>query len=404
MKRELTKILGLKGVRIKSEKSIEQSLILEVEKETKTAICPRCHQRSHRLHQNHPSLIKDLPWGEQAVFLRINRRQFKCDHCGKPFSEDLDFVKKRKKYTNRYAHWITQQVINSNLLSVALNNNLTESEVESMISQVAESLLPLQIEGLKRLGIDEISLVKGQGKFIIVLVDLDTGKLIGLVKEKKSKTIEKVMKSWGEEVLEGIEEVSMDLCKQYQKLINKICKNAVVTVDRFHVTKILHEEVNQVRIEQKKTAKSLNIEAREKLFASLKGTKYVLLKREEDLNSQQKEKLLNLKEASIWIKVVHELKEEFTEIFEKSKNLGEGTLKLLDWLAKAQAFLPKTVRTIINWFGEVVGYFERRTTNGMVEGINNRLKVLKRCGFGFRNFENFQKRALLYWHLPNSLA
>lgn len=71
----------------------------------------------------------------------------------------------------------------------------------------------------------------------------------------------------------------------------------------------------------------------------------------------------------------------------------------MDWLVKAQAFLPKTVRTIINWFGEIVGYFERRTTNGMVEGINNRLKVLKRCGFGFKNFDNFEKRALLYWHL-----
>ncbi len=163
-------------------------------------------------------------------------------------------------------------------------------------------------------------------------------------------------------------------------------------------------EVNQVRIEQKKTAKSLNIEAREKLFSSLKGTKYVLLKREEDLNTQQKEKLLNLKEASIRIKVVHELKEEFTEIFETSQNWGEGTLRLADWLGKAQAFLPRIVKTIINWFGEVVGYFERKTTNAQVEGMNNRLKVIKRCGFGFRNFDNFERRALLYWHLPDSLA
>lgn len=375
MKRQLTKILGLKGVVVKSQKVIEDSLILEIEKEGKTAICPRCHQKSHRLHQNHYSLVKDLPWGEQPVFLRTNRRQFKCEKCQKPFSEDLDFVKKRKKYTNRYARWITEQVIKSDLLSVALHNNLTESEVESMINQVAESLLPLQIEGLKRLGIDEISLVKGQGKFIVVLVDLDQGKLIGLVKSKKSQAIEEVMQSWGEKVLEEIEEVSMDLCKQYYSLVKKLCEKAVITVDRFHVTKILHEEVNRVRIEQKKTAESLNLEEREKLFSSLKGSKYVLLKREENLKEEQKEKLLKLKEASAFIKVVHELKEEFTEIFEKSQDLAEGTLKLADWLLKASAFLPKTVKTIKNWFGEVVGYFERKTTNGMVEGINNRLKV-----------------------------
>jgi transposase len=51
-----------------------------------------------------------------------------------------------------------------------------------------------------------------------------------------------------------------------------------------------------------------------------------------------------------------------------------------------------------------VGYFEKKTNNGMVEGINNRLKVLKRCAFGFKIFDNFATRALLHWHLPNSLA
>jgi len=56
------------------------------------------------------------------------------------------------------------------------------------------------------------------------------------------------------------------------------------------------------------------------------------------------------------------------------------------------------------WLAEVVGYFEKITTNGIVEEINNKLKLLKRCGFGFRNFDNFQVRALLFWHCPNFLA
>lgn len=66
--------------------------------------------------------------------------------------------------------------------------------------------------------------------------------------------------------------------------------------------------------------------------------------------------------------------------------------------------MPTTVRIIKNWFAEIVGCFESKTNNGMVEGINNRLKVLKRCAFGFKNFDNFATRALLHWHLPNSLA
>ncbi|MDJ0659856.1 MAG: transposase [Crocosphaera sp.] len=69
---------------------------------------------------------------------------------------------------------------------------------------------------------------------------------------------------------------------------------------------------------------------------------------------------------------MHQLKEEFTEIFDNSKNLGEGTLKLVNWLLKANSFFPKTVITIRNWFREIVGYFERRITNAVVEEINNR--------------------------------
>ncbi len=404
MKRQLTKLLSLAGVSVKSQKQLENTLILEVESNSKKAVCPRCNKSSSRLHQNHYSLIKDIPWGKTEVFLRVNRRQFKCEKCGKPFSEELDFVKKRKKYTDRYARHITEQVVNSDLKSVAKRNNLTESEVESMINQISQIIFPINIKNLKRLGIDEISLVKGQGKFIIVLVDLDTGKLIGLVKERKSKTLQEYLESWGEDILNQIEEVSIDLYKMYKTVVEKMCPKAVITADRFHVTKILHQELNQARIDQKKTAESLEIKQREKLFSIFKGGKYVLLRREADLNNKQKAKLLDMKNASPKIEVMHQLKEEFTEIFDNSKNLGEGTLKLVNWLLKANSFFPKTVRTIINWFGEIVGYFERRTTNAVVEGINNRLKVLKRCGFGFRNVNNFKNRALLFWHLTDSLA
>ena len=404
MKRQLTELLSLTGVHVKSEKKVDDILILEVESNSKKAVCPRCHKISSRLHQNHYSLIKDIPWGEKEVFLRVNRRQFKCEKCSKPFSEELDFVRKRQKHTVRYAQHITEQVVNSDLKSVAERNNLTESEVETMIKQMSQKILPISLKKLKRLGIDEISLVKGQGKFIIVLVDLDTGKLIGLVKERKSKTLEEYLESWGKDILNQIEEVSIDLYKMYKIVIEKNCPEAVITADRFHVTKILHQELNQGRIDPKKTAESLEMKQREKSFSTLKGGKYVLLKRERDLNDKQKEKLLEMKNASPQVEVMHQLKEEFTEIFDNSKNLGEGTLKLVNWLVKADSFFPKTVRTIRNWFGEIVGYFERRTTNAVVEGINNRLKVLKRCGFGFRNVNNFKNRALLFWHITDSLA
>jgi transposase len=100
---------------------------------------------------------------------------------------------------------------------------------------------------------------------------------------------------------------------------------------------------------------------------------------------------------------MHQLKEDFRNIFETSKSWGHGVIKMLDWIYDAISYFPKSTATIIRWFGETVGYFDLRTTNAVVEGINNKLKLIKRLGYGFRNFENFRLRALLNWHFSINL-
>ncbi|WP_173362940.1 ISL3 family transposase [Gloeothece verrucosa] len=404
MKRLMTKLLNLPGVIVEDIQEAEDILILSVRTATKTAKCPHCGKISHRLHQNKKYLVKDLPIGNKEVILRVNRRRFKCDNCKKLKSETLDFVETKKNFTYRYAENITKQVIHSDINNVAKNNKLTGEQVETMLMSVALNMLPINLDNLQRLGIDEISLVKGQGKFIVVLVDLDTHKLLGLVSKRTQSEIKKVMLKFGEKVLAQIKEVSIDMTGNYKSLVKKICPNAEITIDRFHVMKMVQEELNQARIDQKKVAESLNIKKRASLFNSLKGGKYILLKTQKDLSNQQTEKLKEIKEASPHVAIMHELKEEFRLIFENRKSLGEGTLKLIDWLKRATPFYRKSVKTIKRWFGEIVGYFEQKTTSAIVEGINNKLKLLKRCGFGFRNFNNFEIRALLFWHYPNSLA
>jgi transposase len=136
-----------------------------------------------------------------------------------------------------------------------------------MVMTAAKSVMKVELAQLCRLGIDEISLVKGQGKFIVVLVDLSTHKLLGLAPERKQSEIEKVMLRWGDKVLSQVEEVSMDMSYNYKSLVNKLCPNASVTVDRFHVTKMIHEELNQARIDQKKVAESLNVKEKVKFLA-----------------------------------------------------------------------------------------------------------------------------------------
>ena len=396
----MTNILNLPGVIVEDYKQTASTLILVIKSQRKTANCPLCGQSSHHLHQNYRYLVRDLPMGDREVILRVNRRRFKCKNCRKPFNERWEFIDKKKNFTKRYAQSIAEQVVHSDIKNVARNNKLTEEEVWSMVKTVANKVLPVDVKNLQKLGIDEISLVKGQGKFIVVLVDLKTHKLIGLVGERTQAAIEKKMLEWGEEVLNQIEEVSMDMTGNYKSLVKKLCPNANVTVDRFHVTKMIHQEFLQARIDQKKASSSLKVEEKAKLLESLKRSKYTLLKLEKDLSSQQKLKLKQVKDASEILKNMHILKEEFHSLFENSNNLGDGILELTDWLKKAQPYYDKSAETIKRWFGEIVGYFESRITNGIVEGINTKLKLLKRCGFGLRNLINFEIRALLFWHFP----
>ncbi|MEG4422442.1 transposase family protein [Microcoleus sp. LAD1_D5] len=197
MKRLMTQLLNLPGVIVENSLETESTIILSVRATNKTAVCPRCGQKSHRLHQNKRHLVKDLPISNRAVILSVNRRQFKCEFCRKPFSEILDFVEHKKSFTKRLALNITEQVIHSDISNVAKNNTLTPEQVESMVKVVAESVINVDVRELRRLGIDEISLVKGQGKFIVVLVDLETHKLLGLVSEKKTVIYRKLSSKMG---------------------------------------------------------------------------------------------------------------------------------------------------------------------------------------------------------------
>jgi transposase len=364
-----------------------------------------CGTRSHRLHQNHRYIVKDLPWGETYIFLEINRRQFKCKKCGKPFSEELELVRKRRTYTKRLAKQIIQEVLENDIHSIAKKGLVTTEEIERMLKDASKEFLKAKPSELKRLGINEIALIKGKGNYCAVLIDLEKSKLIGMLKGRTQEEIREVLLGWGKEVLEQIEEVSIDLWKGYKNLVIELMPNAQVVADRFHVMAQINKELDPQRKREKrqaedsiKRAKSSEEKAvQEKALEGLKKSKYVLLKNESDLNEEQKAKLVQVKGVSPTLKSMHELKEKIRQIFEQSNNWLTGLFKLGIWLSEAQKYFPDSQNTIIRWLDEIIAYFDHKTTSGVVEGINNKLKLIKRSAYGFRNFENFRVRCLLNW-------
>ncbi|MFN9671130.1 MAG: ISL3 family transposase [Microcystis sp.] len=400
----LDKFLNLKGTSIQGYLHLENiGIVCRIESKNKKATCPRCRLESDKLHQNHRHLVKDLPISGQPVYLQVNRRQFKCNNCRKPFSEELDFVASKRTYTKRLAENILEQLKEGDILNVSRRNDVTEEEIQRMIEDIAEEITEPDLSELKRLGIDEIALVKGQKNYCAVLVNLDTGKLIAILEKRTQEELKKTLTGWGKDVLEQIEEVSIDLWLPYKNLVKELMPSAEVVADRFHVMKQINQELDEQRRAEKRAVeaqknKKQKAEKEAKLEV-LKRSKYSLLKNEEDLTETQKIKLEAIKENFPNLKKMQELKEEFRKIYETSKNPTEGLLSISEWLAKSSSVFTKSCQTIRNWFGEIISYFERRTTNGVVEGINNKLKLIKRRGYGFRNFQNFWVRSMLSWHL-----
>ncbi len=403
----LTELLDLEGVKVISHRQHKGiGIILQIELTNFKSICPRCGTTSHRLHQNHRYIVKDLCWGEQQVFLEINRRQFKCEVCKKPFSEELNFLSPRRKYTKRLANKIIQEVIDNDIHSVAKKGVVTTEEIERMLKDASKELSNKKPLNLKRLGIDEIALIKGHGNYCAVLIDLDTSKLIALLNGRTQEVIKKTLMEWGSEVLEKIEEVSIDLWHGYKSLVTELMPNAQVVADRFHVMTQINKELDTERKRQKRQTESLIKQAKtsseragiEEILSGLKKSKYALLKNESELTEDQKRKLNQVKNVSPILKVMHEFKEKVRKIFNQTNDWYAGVFKLGMWLSKAKKYYPKSNNTIIRWFEEIIAYFDNGTTNGVVEGINNKLKLIKRSSYGFRNFDNFRIRCLLNWH------
>ena len=125
----LTEILGLEGVLVYSHQQYEEiGMVLQIKSIESSAICNDCGQKSNKLHQNYRYIVKDTSWGKQAVFLEINRRQFKCEKCKKPFSEELDYIKSRRKYTKRLAIAIIKEVLADSIHGVARKGIVTTEE------------------------------------------------------------------------------------------------------------------------------------------------------------------------------------------------------------------------------------------------------------------------------------
>jgi len=159
-------------------------------------------------------------------------------------------------------------------------------------------------------------------------------------------------------------------------------------VDRFHVQKNLNDALTKARRE-------VHRQAPDEVREALKGCRWLLVRNREDLTTEQRTQLEAACAACPELKTCYDLKEEFRELFTlPDRATAEPALQ--EWQRKVEqsgvkAFEP-FLTTLNNWGQYILNYFDERLTSGFVEGMNNKIKLLKRIAFGFRNFDHFALR------------
>ncbi len=351
------------------------------------AMCPHCHTTSQDMHQqNYLRELRDLPFSERQCVLHLPSRRWWCDTCQQAFTETLRFVDPYRAYTRRYEASVYDRVRTNTVQAVVDLDGLSFDCIEGIFLREAQRRIPANpFAGLTRLGLDEIAERKGRKAYDLVFYNLDTGKPVEVLQGRTKAQLMEYLKGLPDTVRAGIQEVCIDMWRPYAQAVTAVLDQATLVVDRFHVMHTVTRDL-----------KALKNARKADLPEEAKACHYALLKNHEDLTETQQTTLDAVYAADPRLKRAHQLKEQFRQIFEAAHSAEAARKYVQKWICKAykEDLFPSVVTAMKTWLSPVVNYFFNRTTNGPSEGVNTKIKLVKRQAYGFRNFSHFRLRIL----------
>ncbi len=357
------------------------------------AVCPTCGQLSQEPHQYTHRRVRDLPLAGKLCYLEFPGRRFKCATCGIPFTEVVEAIAPSGRSTRRFDQSIFEQCRATSIQAVHRRERLGYKAVEGIYYRLAAQQETASAGTLvHRLGIDEIALKTGHEQYVLVVSDLQRGRVLTVLPNRTKETLEAYLMSWSAEARAAVEDVALDLWLPYHLAVSACLPTARITADRFHVMKSLTEQVTAARREIQRTAPEADKQA-------LKGCRWLVVKNQDDLREEEHAKLEGLFAISPALKQLHEFKEAFRTIFETAPDRQTADEELRSWVGKVEhsgaTRLSKFVGTLRTWWEVILNYFHDHVSSGVVEGLNTKVKLVKRTGFGFRNFAHFRLRLLM---------
>lgn len=352
-----------------------------------TKRCSCCQSFDVRIKETKERTFRMLNLGEKRTQLKINVHKIWCQNCNKKAWIEPPFACGKLPMCRSFIKHIIQLTAMSTLLCVALFLGLQWKTVKNIDkAHLKKRAKQFSFKKLRYISIDEISIKKGH-IYMTIFTDIATGQIIHAVEGRSEETLRPFLKLLSKKA-KRLRGIGIDMSAAYASSIKKHLPNVSIIFDRFHVTKLLNNTIDKIR--RSEYAKCQN-----KGLRVLKGQRFLLLRNFVDLKDDQKSSLQRLLEINESLAIAHSMKEQF-RLFWQCGSRREGARFLGWWIIQAVDSgveqLAKTARTLLGHFKGLLSYFEHKIDNGKAEGINNKIKVLKRNAYGFRDQEYFKLR------------
>jgi transposase len=325
-------------------------------------------------------------------------RRVACRSCGRVKRERLEFLADNPLYTKRFAYYVGRRCRSSTIKEVAEELHLDwgsvkELDKQYMRAQLAKAGTPAP----KAIGIDEISIRKGH-TYRIVVSDLLRGRPIWFGGENRSVASMSQFYAWlGEKKSRGIRLAVMDMWKPFRTATEEHAPNAAILFDKFHVMRHLGEALDQVR-----KSEYARLTGKDRRF--IKGQKYTLLSRRDNLTMEGRRALKTLLAANKRLNTAYLLKESFDQLWGYERE-GWARRFFDNWRTalKWQRLKPyeKFAEMIDRHWNGIAAYCrpENKVSLGFVEGLNNKIRVIQRRAYGLRD-EEYLRLKILTCMLP----
>lgn len=297
----------------------------------------------------------------------------------------VPWARPRSRFTASFEDMLAWLTLRTDRTTVCSLHQVAWRTLGAILARVGDDMREQAppLDGITRIGIDEVSYRKGH-RYLTIVVDHDTGRLLWAHQGHSKATLRKFFKKLGKRRCRRIQLVSADAAGWIAAVVSEMCPNAKRCMDPFHVVAWVTKALDQVR---RALWNKLRKRGESERAASMKGSRWALLKNPENLTKKQRTTLGQLKDDNRDLFAAYLLKEQLRDVF-KSKD-WQGVIMLRWWIemAKKSRLAPfKRVAKSIEKHAEAIdAALVNGLSNGRLEGVNTKLKLLTRLAYGFHS-------------------